>query len=114
MAEDQVGTRKEQPRELPSWMKLFTAFKVALDPKKLLLAAAGILVMSFGWWLFSALYFSMFGGAPPRWEPEADPATLQDRWNDFKTARNRWNLRYKMAGPVPASIKEADEIAKVD
>src|SRR5947209_18035985 len=101
MAEEQVGARKDTPRELPSWMKLFTAFKVALDPKKLLLAAAGILVMSFGWWLFSALYFSLFGGTAPRWDPNAGEGTLQEKWADFKTARNRWNLRYKMAGPVP-------------
>src|SRR5262249_14872176 len=38
----------------------------------------------------------------------------EERWKDFKLARNRWNLRFAMAGPVPASIKEAEEIAAFD
>ncbi len=115
MAEEQVGVRRDHPREQPSWMKLFTAFKVALDPKKLLLAAAGILVMSFCWWLLSALFFATFGSdRPPQWKDEGTEATEQARWNDFKQERNRWNLRYKMAGPVPSSIKEAEEVAKID
>jgi hypothetical protein len=44
MAEDQ-GQRKDLWMTAP-WLKLFGAFKVALDPKKLLLAGAGIFVMS--------------------------------------------------------------------
>ena len=38
MAEDPIGQRKEMKAP---WTKIFTAFKVALDLKKLLLAAAG-------------------------------------------------------------------------
>jgi len=45
MAEDPIGQRGK-PRSLD---KLFTAFKVALDMRKLLLAAAGILAMHIGW-----------------------------------------------------------------
>jgi len=37
MAEDPIGQRQET--KVP-WTKLFTAFKVALDMRKLLLAAA--------------------------------------------------------------------------
>ncbi len=109
MAEEQVGLRKEDPRGLPAWMKLFTAFKVALDPKKLLLAAAGILAMSFGWWLLSALFWSLFGGTRPEWNPEqyTNEKAREDGWKDFKTDRNRWNLRHQMAAPQPASVKEA-------
>ena len=53
MAEDQVGMRKDVLQQLAPWTKLFSAFKVALDPKKLLLAGAGILVMQLGWWFIS-------------------------------------------------------------
>ncbi|MCI0464717.1 MAG: hypothetical protein L0Z62_47950 [Gemmataceae bacterium] len=116
MAEDQVGLRQDNLREPPAWTKLFTAFKVALDHKKLLLAAAGIFVMSFGWWLLSALFFFMFDQTPPKdlGAYEAKYDNKQDAWKAFKLDRNRWNLRYKMAGPVPSSLKEADEVAKVD
>ena len=35
-----------------------------MDPKKLLLAAAGILVMAFGWWLLAAVFFGAAGNKP--------------------------------------------------
>src|SRR6266404_5255786 len=57
MAEDQVGTRKDHLRETGFWTKIFGTFKVALDPKKLLLAAAGIVVMAIGWWLLSVAFY---------------------------------------------------------
>src|SRR5438093_773625 len=112
MAEEQIGMRKDNPRELPSWMKLFTAFKVALDPKKLLLAAAGILVMAFGWWLLAVIFFDIFASKRPEdWQTyrvrNAD-VKEEEAWQDFKQARNRWNLLYEMTGPVPASIKDAE------
>lgn len=112
MAEDQVGLRKDNLRELPGWTKLFTGFKVALDPKKLLLAAAGILVMSVGWWLLSALFFS-FNRTPPTWDPtQYDDKT--EGWKEFKRARSRWNLLYEMAGPVPDSLAEAVRLDAAD
>lgn len=39
------------------WTEIFRCFQVALDPRKLLVAAAGILVMSFGWYLLSAMFW---------------------------------------------------------
>ena len=100
MAEEQVGVRKDDPREPPAWTKLFSGFKVALDPKKLLLAAGGILMMSVGWWVLSVLCFDVFSGkTPPRWEDYKDS---EGTWATFKEARIRWNLRYEMAGVPPA------------
>jgi hypothetical protein len=125
MAEEQVGVRKDDPRELPAWMKLFSGFKVALDPKKLLLAAGGILMMALGWWVLALIFFDVFSGkAPPTWE-EYKGADSGD-WKAFKVARIRWNLRYEMAGVPPAegepwkydaadlagSAQEYDEIKK--
>src|SRR5262249_30184009 len=101
MVEEQVGVRKEDPRELPAWMKLFSGFKVALDPKKLLLAAAGILMMSSGWWLWSVIFFDIFARKdPPTWEE----AKSEGRdCTQFKLSRVRWNLLYEMAGSAPSS-----------
>ena len=33
------------------WIELFRCFQVALDPRKLLAAAAGILAVSVGWYI---------------------------------------------------------------
>jgi len=103
MAEEQFGARKEGAREWPGWTRLFGAFKVALDYKKLLLAAAGILVMAFGWWLLSVLAFSLAGRAPD-WG--ADPDRFRsgnqgdkEAYANFKDQRRWWNFTYRMAGP---------------
>ncbi len=57
---------------------LFRTFRVALDPRKLLLAAAGILVMSGGWWLLS---WAAYGGysQPKRTEYTARPIAELER-----------------------------------
>jgi len=104
MAEDQ-GQRKDLLQTAP-WMKLFGAFKVALDPKKLLLAGAGILVMWAGWWVLAA-FFSLFHSAPPQW-PEYKTEDKEQSWKDFKEARLRYNLFHEMAGIEPRQLDAAD------
>ena len=39
------------------WMDIFRCFQVAIDPRKLLVAAAGILTMSLGWYVLSACFY---------------------------------------------------------
>jgi hypothetical protein len=39
------------------WTEIFRCFQVALDPRKLLVAAVGILVMSLGWHLLSRAFY---------------------------------------------------------
>lgn len=56
-----------KPRYL--WTEFFRCFWIALDPRKLLVAAAGILATSFGWWLLSSVTWGMAGE-----EPKADSA----------------------------------------
>jgi hypothetical protein len=46
------------PREGWLFPHIFRTFRVALDPKKLVLAAAGIVVMALGWWLISVAFYS--------------------------------------------------------
>ena len=46
------------------WLNLFRSFQVALDPRKLLVAALGILVMSLGWWLLSVIFMSGYSNKP--------------------------------------------------
>lgn len=46
------------------WLNIFRSFQVALDPRKLLVAALGILVMSLGWWLLSVIFMSGYSRQP--------------------------------------------------
>lgn len=124
MAEDQLGQRKDTKA---SWTKIFTAFKVALDPKKLLLAAAGIVATAVGWWLLGWTFYA------PRTMPTPgaynvkdipndvtdlkalaeDPAN-RENWAKFKRARDRWNLLHEMAGDEPVAFDKADLVKSLD
>src|SRR5260370_11390405 len=108
MAEDQGGQRKDLFQSAP-WLTLFGAFKIALDPKKLLLAGAGILAMALGWWLL-AIFFGLFRKEAPQWsafEDPKEPGKKQEQWKSFKAARQNWNLFHEMAGQAPASLEKA-------
>jgi len=39
------------------WTEIFRCFQVALDPRKLLVAATGILVMALGWYVLSTIFY---------------------------------------------------------
>ena len=56
MVEEKVEPRETSWRQLLPWTELFRGFQVALDLNKLALAAAGILVTEFGWWLLAVLF----------------------------------------------------------
>src|SRR6266404_2356672 len=104
MAEEHVGPRPA------AWTKIFSGFKVALDLKKLLLAAAGILLTALGWWALS--YLAYFVASKPDWsdfgarvKPDIDKNSL---WTEFKARRASWNLLLALAGPEPMPYDAAD------
>ena len=102
MAEENVETRETSWRRLLPWTELFRGFQVALDLNKLALAAAGILVMAFGWWLLALLFSAGESKAPPQW-----PGAYLDRkefsnnpraaWDQFRQDRDHWNLMHEAA-----------------
>ena len=47
------------PRKPADWPEIFRGFQLALDPRKLLVAAAGVLAMSAGWYLLSLLFMGL-------------------------------------------------------
>jgi hypothetical protein len=55
------------------WTEIFRCFQVALDPRKLLVAAAGILTMAVGWFILSAIFYKK---APERSLPEYSNAVI--------------------------------------
>src|SRR5262245_42067316 len=115
MAEDQAGVRRDQLHTAFLWTKLFGAFRVALDFKKLLLAAAGILVMSFGWWLLSVIFWA------PRSEPKkedykaviSENDSAEERKakelqadSDYQEAKRKWDLLKKTAGKEDGRLRK--------
>ncbi len=119
MAEDKVEPRDINWRQLLPWTLLFQGFRVALDPNKLVLAAAGILLMAFGWWLLAVI----FNGMSPKRDPGfyqmndyGDAGTPDDvkkdlAWKAFKEERAKWDVMYKLAGPTPGDPYDAGDLA---
>jgi hypothetical protein len=103
MAEDRFEPREINFRQWLPWTQLFRGFGVAVDYKKLLLAAAGILVMAFGWWLLAWVFYGL--RSAPDWR-----SGKYAKWDAFKEARNEWNLFYEAAGPDPAEY-DANDLA---
>src|SRR5260370_40155755 len=94
MAEEKTDAREVAWRHLFPWTELFRGFQVALDPNKLLLAAAGLFFMAVGWWLLAVIFSSGYKNNPPEIGlPEctslADPGQRRDK---CKHARGSWRL----------------------
>jgi hypothetical protein len=104
MAEDKIDGREATWRQLLPWMELFRGFQVAFDLNKLLLAAAGILVMAAGWWLLAVIFRNIptgLGDLPPTWPQKYQTQAADDPrkgWEQFKRDRDEWNLLHETAG----------------
>ena len=57
MADGRDSTPASSARSTYQWTEIFRCFHIALDPRKLFVAAVGILVMSFVWWLLSLVFY---------------------------------------------------------
>jgi hypothetical protein len=100
MAEDKVEAREVSWRQLLPWTEIFRGFGVALDLNKLLLAAAGIVVMFLGWWLLSVTFGAGYSSTPPQYGAYTAQAatTNENAWVRFKHDRDQWNLMHQTAG----------------
>jgi hypothetical protein len=92
MADERTEPHEASWRQLLPWTELFRGFQVALDLNKLLLAAAGIVTMAFGWWLLSVIFTANEKTVPPIRTDSSAP------WTEFKQARDHWNLMHEAAG----------------
>jgi hypothetical protein len=104
MADDKVDLKEVNFRQLLPWTEVFRGFQVALDPKKLLLAAGGILVMAIGWWVLAYAFYSI--SSEPAWGSGA-----YQSWAVFQRDRRNWNLLYEAAGDAP-SVYDPNDLAE--
>ena len=110
MVEDLDRSRSDNVGKAP-WLKIFMGFKLALDPKKLLLAAVGIFVAYLGWWAISWVFYNLrsdsHGGRriSDLKTPEAKGSFLKQR-RFLDLAASAW--------PARLSIREiVDELGQV-
>jgi hypothetical protein len=109
MAEERIGTPDGEARTYWAWTELFRTFQVALDPKKLILAAAGIFVMWLGWLTLSAVFAA--SRSEPK-ESDYDSAYFQKQYGyneekakqawreDYEHRRLEYVRFYHLAGPA--------------
>ncbi|HKB36031.1 MAG TPA: hypothetical protein VKD72_06225 [Gemmataceae bacterium] len=108
MVEDKVEPRESTWRQRNPWWEIFQGFRVALDFNKLILAAAGILVMALGWWLWAVIFYN--SQKMPEWpskEYQASGDSTEAReqaWRNFKSDRKKWNLLHAAAGPADEAV----------
>jgi hypothetical protein len=107
MAEEKVELRDINYRQVLPWTEIFRGFQVALDPKKLLLAAGGILAMSIGWYILAVIFFS--SQSEPTWADGKEGK--YGSWAAFQKERQNWNVLYKAAGNLP-SVYTPDDLAE--
>jgi hypothetical protein len=89
MADGRDSTPASSARSTYSWTEIFRCFHIALDPRKLFVAAAGILVMSFVWWLLSLAFFYK---APTREDLKyGNDAILKELGDKKKADGNNYN-----------------------
>lgn len=105
---EERGTSFPMGKPRPAnWTKLFGTFLVALDPFKLLVAAAGIMVTAFGWWLLSVIFYNAW--TEPSLKDFEDKArknsslTSEEERTDwakenYKKSLDTWALMHEMAG----------------
>lgn len=107
MAQEQPAPASKTP-----WTKIFTAFKVALDMKKLVLAAAGIFLTWVGWWVLGWTFYNMRSMPKFDYNEKEAPAVLKAEWDHFQARRASWNLMHELAGAFdekePVLVDAAD------
>lgn len=89
MADGPDGSTLPVTRPRYQWTEIFRCFQVALDPRKLLVAAAGIVVVSLGWYLLSRTFY--------REQPNPDApeyTNLDYLRKEFKGAKHPDNREY--------------------
>lgn len=100
-----VGQETSPSRFLAS--EIFRCFWIALDPRKLLIAAVGILATSLGWWLFSYVWFHFNKDAPDAKQYE-DITFVRAKLGKIKMITNEDGQN------VPKEYEYSEDICKVE
>ncbi len=111
MADEHMGQRLESRAP---WLRIFSAFKIALDIKNLLLAAGGLLVTALGWWVLAVAFYNGPFASMPRWSSFENEKEPELAWERFKRARHSWNMLHEMAGALPTRDRDPGFVDAAD
>src|SRR5262245_57493314 len=56
MGDEKAALREVHWRQIFPWLAIFRSFGVALDLKKMVLGALGVISMAVGWWILASLF----------------------------------------------------------
>jgi hypothetical protein len=120
MAAEKADLRELNLGQLFPWTQIFRAFWIAVDYKKLAVAALGLLFMSLGWWLLAVVFLE--SREKPDWNSGKYTGEARDKeWARFKDDLAKWNLLWEAAGykaeetdayDLAATPAEVEEIKK--
>ncbi len=89
------------------WTNIFRCFQIALDPRKLFVAALGVFLMSFSWWLLSNIFYKAAplendqnyseGVVKNDFDGKDNPATGKPYTNDELTAATAIEAKRRFA-----------------
>ncbi len=110
MAEDKGEPREVSLSQRLPWIAIFQGFRIALDFNKLLLAAAGIITMAFGWWLLAAIFsykevefdVAKYTQRVSHLDPEKRPQAM---WAEYRKDYEQWALLYRAAGDPDEKLR---------
>jgi hypothetical protein len=97
MAEDRFSS-PPPPRETWQFTNLFRTARVAMDPRKLLFAAAGLLTMSIGWYGISWIAYSIYSQPKKADYTATDAAEEAEQHRKFNEDTDFWLQFHRLAG----------------
>ncbi len=95
MAEERIDWRRIDLAEIFPWTILFAGFRHARDPKKIALGAAGVLLMSLGWYVIASLSTAKPPALPAPLAADAsqaDRADYQRLLDQFQADEEKFKL----------------------
>lgn len=107
MPNARIDLKTVDPREVFPWVHLFRGFRLALDPKKLVLGALGALLMSAGWWAIGSLATGEAVSTPPKAEAGADTLDTKQDLDRYVRERNEaleYARRLPWRGPPEGEV----------
>ena len=113
MADERGATREFDTRKKLSWTELLRTFLIALDPFKLLVAAAGILATALGWWLISVTFFGAWTEKDLK-NPDSRTNEIKDRKEGYiKDGKDQKDAETRAATEYDAEAKRYEYMAKM-
>lgn len=108
MTDARIDVKNLDLREVFPWIHLFRGFRIALDPKKILLGALGAFLMSTGWWLVARMVQEEAPPEPPLVAEGKENSATDEELQEYRLRALRYAAledakRFPWQPPAPGS-----------